>query len=543
MIDLSKSRRTPYAHQIVGTEWLTEFVDPDTGRNLPGCHFLADDMRLGKTKQVIDAACHLYQNNEIDQVLVVAPAPVRSVWFDEDLGELKKHLWEEIPHTIVEYHNSREAWGNWKPDSRSLRWLITNYEFVGYDVKKVHGEWVGWHLDPLLRIIDHRTWLILDESSWIKSFNAKRTKACIALRSRCRGVVLLNGTPISQSPGDMFAQAFIMDPRILGCENPYQFRAHYAKMKPMRAYGRHFQKVTGWTNLSELQQRMKPYMMRRLRSECLDLPPKLDPVTMTVTLDGTTWKRYQELREDMITWLNENKSVSGAQAAVRVMRLAQLTAGFLGGIEEEVPCPCDGKIENCQDCGGSGFRVVKQHEPQEVSREKLDFVLGWVKQRLEEEPEFRMLIWCRFRPEIARLGRELLSHFPQIRIAQIHGGQKKEVRNEALRLMHPEAPPYSGPAILVGTIGTGSVGLNMAGAHEVVYASNGNSLFHRKQSEDRPHGPGQTQPVSYHDIIAEGPKGQRTIDHTIVKALHDRDEIAEWTASAWVTKLLLEERQ
>jgi len=81
------------------------------------------------------------------------------------------------------------------------------------------------------------------------------------------------------------------------------------------------------------------------------------------------------------------------------------------------------------------------------------------------------------------------------------------------------------------------MGLNLTASHTVVYLSNDYNLKTRLQSEDRVHRPGQTSPVSYFDIVAEGPNGQKTIDHTIMKALKAKDDLAKWTASAWLSEL------
>jgi hypothetical protein len=171
-----------------------------------------------------------------------------------------------------------------------------------------------------------------------------------------------------------------------------------------------------------------------------------------------------------------------------------------------------------------------------VGREKLDLFLNWVKQRIIDEPEMRMIAWCRFRPELERTVREL-EKFDGLKVRAIYGGQKKADRLDGLRLMHPDTPPYTGPALLAGTLGTGGLGLNMAGGHEMVYCSNDRSLIKRLQSEDRPHGPGQTQPVSYHDIVAVGPNGQETMDHIVMRALRNKINLATWTSDAWKTAL------
>src|SRR5678816_1878583 len=92
-----RSNTEPYAHQLIGISKLTEMR-----------YFaLFDEMGAGKTKQVIDAAQILFEHNIIDRVIVVAPVAVRSVWYDPELGELKKHLWPDVPVWVTEYHARR----------------------------------------------------------------------------------------------------------------------------------------------------------------------------------------------------------------------------------------------------------------------------------------------------------------------------------------------------------------------------------------------------------------------------------------------------
>jgi hypothetical protein len=550
---------------VVGVERLVALTEPERGRILPGCFYLADDMRLGKSKQVIDAAQMLFTQSAIDTVIVVAPASVfRDVWYDPDLGEIRKHRWEGLPTRVFEYHARIREWAeDLRNGEPALSWIIANFEYIRYQVKRESVGWRGPHLDPLLQSCDRKTWLVLDETTWVKNPTALQTRACQALRKKCGRVTLLNGTPITHSPLDLFSQGNLMDPRILECPYLGTFRSRYAIMggyqvEVVTKRGVKIKvptEVIGWRHrhregcctfgpnhpvhslgpgLEDLQRRFAPYILRREKKDCLDIPPKLDPVAVTATLTDSTWRIYREMRDQLCTWLSEQKVAFTPQAGVKVMRLAQICAGFLGGVEEESTCQaCAG--QGCPGCGNTGVHIEKL-PVEEIGREKLDVFLNWAGQRLEEEPEFRMLVWCRFRPELWRLAREATQRYPTVTIRTIQGDQKREDRTEALRLMHPDVS-YSGPAILAGTLGTGSLGLNLAGAHEVVYASNDYSLFKRSQSEDRPHGPGQTQPVSYHDIIAVGPKGQKTVDHAIVRALRERSDLAAWTCSAWVTIL------
>ena len=67
--------------------------------------------------------------------------------------------------------------------------------------------------------------------------------------------------------------------------------------------------------------------------------------------------------------------------------------------------------------------------------------------------------------------------------------------------------------------------------------SNDRRLLIRIQSEDRIHRPGQTRAANYFDVVACGPKGQKTIDHHIIKMLWEHRDLAEMTTSGWLDLL------
>jgi SNF2 family DNA or RNA helicase len=121
-------------------------------------------------------------------------------------------------------------------------------------------------------------------------------------------------------------------------------------------------------------------------------------------------------------------------------------------------------------------------------------------------------------------------------MGEIRGSQKREAREAAIQLLDPRTTP-SGPVIVGGIPKSGGMGLNLVASHDAVYMSNDYNLMTRKQSEDRIHRSGQVRACSYFDIVATGPKGQKTVDHLILKALRDKDNLATWTTSAWVHAL------
>lgn len=500
--------KTPqFEHQKIGTEALIKNK----------AFALFDEMGAGKSKQVIDAACTLAQQGKIDTVIVVAPASVRCVWLDKEIGEIKKHSWAS--NHVIEFHKKmRGVWhdvtiGKTEPHARILTWVITNYEFLR---SKEHLEELSEQLGGCAIL------LVLDESSYIKNRSAAQTKAILKLRQHCARCVILNGTPITDSPLDLWSQMQVLDEKILGrtFTNFYHFRANYCEMAPRKFGMRVFQEVVRYKNLEDLAKRVAPYVLRRLKKDCLDLPSKLY-TEREVALTPESWKRYSELKRDAVISLqgNDTKRLE-PNAAVRIMRLAQLTSGILG-LRDQNFC-CDEKT----------FKEI-DHPTQDLSDEKLK----WCVQYLTEECTAKaVIVWTRWRRERERLFEELKLK-DQLHVNQLYGGQPLLGRSWAVGLFSEPIHDTEKRLVLIAQPHAGGHGLNLVAASEAIYLSNDFSLGIRLQSEDRCHRPGQVNPVTYIDVLATGPKGQKTIDHVIFKALRDKKNIADLTTAEWRKEL------
>jgi hypothetical protein len=513
-LGLDRCREVPFAHQVIGTNKIVNepFV------------FLADEMGAGKTKQLIDAAMILYLTGVIDRVIVIAPAAVRTVWFDSELGELAKHLWETVPNQVSEYHGKIKQWKAGPPVGDRLKWIITNYDFIRDRERR----------RALRQYCGRKTLLVLDESSAVKSYKAQQTKSCMKLRKFCGRVVLMNGTPIANKPSDLRAQGDLLSPDILECKTGAQFRARYGVMG-----GFQNRNVVKWQNLDDLQKRFAPHTLRRLKSQCLDLPLKMPPVVLQAVLTPKTWAIYKEMRDDLVAWLSDAEASQASHAAVKVMRLSQITSGFIGGVKDVI-------LDEEEDSSEmpSFMRIMDLDIPKraskmgpvaEIGREKLDVCLQWIRDGIEADPTFKFLIWARFRPEIARLVKAIHTEFG-IPVGQIVGGQHSDEREAAKRILTPQTCP-EGAAGVVGSPMAGGMGLTLVATHNVLYCSNDQSLKVRLQSEDRPHRPGQVNNVNYYDIVAVGPQGQKTVDHKTILSLQRKYDLAELTTRGWIEAL------
>jgi hypothetical protein len=538
-------RLPPFQHQLVGTAKLVEWDDPSSGRIYGGCFGILDEMGLGKTKQVIDAQQILFTLGEIERVIIVVPGSVLGVWYNSTYGELAKHLWKGLNSNVILYHSKVSSW-EWSPNKtvfntalpRRLEWIITNYEFIRRG---------GDNLKTLLKQCDSKTSLVIDESAAIKNWTSMQTKAVRELRKKCRRVTELNGTYVAHSPKDVFAQANVLHMGILDCAYISHYMARYAVMGGFMATTRGGHKVPTqvlrWVNMGDLQERLKPYVLRRMKRDCIDLPAVLPAVTVPVTLKPKTWEHYKKMRDEMVVYLGSSVGMT-QQAMIKVMRLSQITSGFLGGVQSL------GDILDTDDRPDwmPKFDGMEDDEPVfldngvvEVGDEKQTAAIARFADLFEEDPDLKILVWCRFVPELKRLMKTLGEKFPKAKLGavcgqSIFGSPVKVEREAAMRLLDPASAP-EGPVIVGGTYGTGSLGLNFTACHNVHNLSFDATYWKYVQSAARVDRPGQTHEISTTDYVAVGPQGQRTIDHAIVLAKQRNEDINTWTMSAWIEAL------
>lgn len=488
LVDPSKFKTKPFQHQVEGVEFLAN-------RHYGG---LLDDMGTGKSKTLVDTACVLWENQEVTDVVIACPAGVKTVWSNLRIGEVAKHCW--VNSIICEW-NSASTLVPTHPSK--LIWTVVSYECL-------RKEGNVWRLIKALQ--GRRVMLICDESIRLKGHKSQQTVGTLMLRRRaCQRAYIANGTPIGNSPLDLYCQMEVLSPTILRCDSFYQFRNRHAIMvSAVTKQGKKYGTIAGYQRLDVLKQQIKPHVIRRLKKQCLDLPPKMYS-QREVPFTDQSWKRYTEMRDQACIWLKDGDAVVARQAIVKLIRLRQLTSGFVSGLD-------------------SG-------EIQETSQEKMDAVLEWVDEVVEQEPTGALIIWSFFRFEQDRYYKHLKE--AGFNVVEVRGGQNKTDREEAVEAMNADSKYVdpNKPIILLGNQQAGGLGLNLTRSHNVAYSSNDYNLVNRQQSEDRVDRYGQTTSPNITDFLVTGPKGQRSIDHIIFAALKRKQDLAEYTTKDWVRAL------
>ena len=462
-----KFKTKPFAHQLKALKrsWNKPYF----------AYFM--EMGTGKSKVLIDNISMLYDQGKIDGALIVAPKGVYKNWYDQ---EIPTHMVKHIDKKVVLWQAMISQKQQKELDSlfetgEDLHILIMNVEALstqkGVDFAKKF-------------LFSHRTLMAVDESTTIKNPDAKRTKNICDLGLASRYNRILTGSPVTKSPLDLFKQCEFLHPELLGFTSYYAFRSRFAKLKTMNYGGKSFQLVTGYKNLDELAEIIKPFSDRILKKDCLDLPPKTY-IKRTIQLSTEQQKLYTQMKRMAIAELH-GKTMTTATALVQLMRLQQITCGHFKA-----------------DDG-----TVKQ-----IKNNRIAELLSVL-----DEVEGKAIIWCHWRHDIQNVVAALTKEYGPRSVVTYYGDTTSEQRQKAIKEIQN---PDSEVRFLIGTPQTGGYGITLTEANTMIYFSNGYDLEKRTQSEARIDRIGQTRSMPYVDIIAE-----KTVDEKIVKALRKKIDIA-----------------
>jgi SNF2 family DNA or RNA helicase len=442
------------------------------------------EMGTGKTKVAIDWAGIGFHNFGVRRVLVVAPLSVLGVW------PRQIHQHSDVPAKIYRLEGSTIQ--RVKTLSQILRlprkepfitWIILNYEGLWREPDKgpsIEDLLIKWKPDLV----------IFDESQRIKSPTAKQSKSAARVGAVANHRLLLSGTPITKSPLDIFGQFRAMNTDVFGT-NWHRFKFTYGVWGGFGGY-----QLRGYRNVDELTRRVRGNSYRIRKDQCLDLPPKLFE-TVPVTLPDSIRTMYKQMAEEMIIEL-EDTQATAAIVLVKLLRLAQITSGFVKDVEGKIQIFDDSKLNICMDL---------------------------LKDAVEEG--HKVVVFVRFVTDYQRISAALDKEGIIHRI--LSGSVPPQRRDSIVR----EFAEEEDVRVFVAQIQAGSLGIDLTAADVAIFYSLDYNAANYWQAQDRLHRHGQSKKVTYYHLIAPG-----TIDKIALKVLEEKGDIAK--AILYNPRVLLE---
>ena len=459
----------PYEHQL-------ETLARSAHKNL---FALFLEMGLGKSKILLDNTAMLFEQGKISGLLIVSPKGNLRNW---DVHEINKHLPDRIERNVLVWQpNHTQQWIKdyermVKEDSEgALNIFLVNVEaFATPKACKFVEEF----------LVTHDAMMAIDESTTIKNPKAKRTKHLIKLAPLADYRRILTGFPITKAPLDLYSQCYFLSPNLLGFSSYYAFSARYAITQARRMGSHSFQQIVGFQKLSELQESIKDFSIRKRKEECLDLPEKVY-VKRYVELTTEQKQAYGTMKQKALMVLNE-EVFSTMNALTQIMRLQQVVAGSLRNEEGETILLKNNRIRAVLD--------------------------------LLEETSGKVVIFAIFQTDIQELERAIAEKFGKKSVASYYG---KTPQNDRQKTIDMFQDPDSELRYFVSNPQTGGRGITLTEASTMIYYSNSYDLELRVQSEDRIHRIGQDKSCTYIDLVSKN-----TVDEKILQNLLSKVKIS-----------------
>lgn len=450
-IDMQVSLRE---YQIKGVEWMG-FLRKS---GLSG--MLCDDMGLGKTIQVLASIASQSDRCRTGCVLVLCPSSLTGHWH----MEISTHFPTLSSTTVNDFKGTGIC-------IASFDKFRINYEkFTKY----------SWF------------YLVLDEGHIIRNASTLLHQRVKMIRAENK--ILLSGTPIQNSVGELWALFDILMPGFLGEEK--EFARTYIRPieKAREGKGNIHETEVAKKKLEELHRKVLPFILRRMKETVLsDLPPKVIS-DVYVELEEKQRRIYESITEEEPTGEYGKTSSSSGNFSI-LMRLVKVCSHPVLLDPSDIPPSMSQK-----DMDTPSGKVLA--------------LLDLLKVMVQNN---KILIFCQYKATIDRLIREVEVALPATKWMRLDGSIKGENRSALAKKFNSD-PEIS---IMYLTTHAGGLGLNLTGADAVIFFEHDWNPMMDLQAMDRAHRIGQKKSVNVFRLISKN-----TIEEKIMSLQKFKNYIA-----------------
>ena len=425
--DLTATLRS---YQRTGVDWLSFLQSAGLGA------VLADDMGLGKTLQTL---CVLR-----GRTLIVAPKSVVHNW-QAEANRFRPGL-----RTALYQGPKREI----EPGADLT---ITSYAILRLDAERLAKE--SWDT------------VVLDEAQAIKNPDSQVSRAAFLLQGKF--LVALTGTPLENRLEELWSILYFSHRGLLPGRS--QFRDRYAS--PIEQGNRE--------RLVALRQKIKPFILRRMKRDVLpELPPRTDMI-LQVELDPAEREVYSAVRaatlREVVAKLKEGGSVLPALEALLRLRQAACHPALVPGQTAPSSSKIEALLENLEEVAAEGHKA---------------------------------LVFSQWTSFLDLVEPHLVA--ANLRFDRLDGSTKD--RPAVVASFQSE----SGPPVLLTSLKAGGTGLNLTAADHVFLLDPWWNPAVEDQAADRAHRIGQDRPVMVYRLIAKD-----TVEEGILKLQGKKRGLAE----------------
>lgn len=507
------------------------------------------DMGLGKSRVLLRKIEYLIDNKLITKLVLITPNFLKFTW---KIDHLKKLFTRDFSCFVYDGKITTKKEQRLFDDfcsSKLFKILIVNVDAFQNDT-------VDLIIKPFIKD-DRNCFVAIDESSTIKTHDAKRTIKIIKGFENFKYKAILTGTPITKSPVDLYSQFEFLKKGFFGCSF-YQFKLKHVILIQHKinfqtgkeatfpiteeifnnikyTLGKHaelteeilceiaqkyyisfpdlirinkMKEFNPYKDIDKLNQQISVCTFKKKKEDCIDLPEKIYQ-TMYVELTNEQKKLYKNLCETFQAEY-DNKIITVTNALSLATKLRMITSGVfsyvdLTGINFE---------DLIDDIDLSKFKKVE--------RIKDNPKIKSVTEDIENNSySGSIIIWSNFIEAINYIYDELKRKFT----CEILYGNTKNKEDIKANFINKSFQ------ILICNPAVGGMGLNFQHCHLHYFFDNSYRSDFRNQAEDRSHRIGQDTSPIYKDVFAKD-----TIDYKIYQVIKNNISLMDYFKSQDIIK-------
>ena len=427
-------KSTPYPHQIEAFNYILKREKI----------LVADEPGLGKTAESIYASDYIKKAGKAKKCLIVCGVnTIKYNWLDE----IQKHSDQKAILIDGTEKKRLELIDQWKKED-DIYYAVINIESL--------------RKDRIFNALNNvAEFIICDEIHKAKNGRSKQGHALRCLKAPFK--VGLTGTPFDNKVEDLYNILVWLDAEK---RSFVDFRDAYCILDEWGS-------IVDYTDLGSLQEKLSKVMIRRKKSDVVDLPEKIYK-TEYVELSKAEEKKYKELRDGILDDID--KLIDMDNPLSSIFHLREVTGGL----------------------------YTEDSENAKLAR---------IKEIIEEEiipAGTKAIVFSKYEKVAEIYKRQLAEYHP----AYMTGSVNPEDRQKEVERFQND----SDCKICIGTIGAMGTGITLTAASTVIFADKDWTVSANRQAEDRAHRIGTTENVNVITVVAKD-----TIDEYVEGILKDKE--------------------
>ena len=474
----------PFQHQL-------DTLKFDIARNAQGIHsgfLLCDSMGTGKSCTVINVATYAHEHRNAKHCLVICCVnTAKYTWEDEIEITTRGKYKGYILGSRIRRNGTVNKIGSGKQKLEDLEcgtmygkkgteplpyFLIVNIEAFRTRAGKVYT-----FSQKIIEMINSGEIdvIAIDEVHRNMSMSSQQGKQIFNIKKKSeRDVewIPMTGTPIVNSPTDLFLPLKLID--------AHSYKDYWSWCQHFCVYGGFGgHEVIGYKNIPGLQNMLKQHMLRRLKSEILDLPPKVEIIEY-VENSPIQQKLYNEVKEDLKS--HKDEVIQSPNPAVRFLRLRQ--------------------VNGCPEIISDAVKIDKQYLTKNAKSARAFQLIQDIVRAGE-----KVLVFSNWLDPLRTLYRFLA---PRYKVCVYTGTMDQDVREQ-----HKQAFMTNDEChILLGTIPALGVSANLSMCNNIIFLDEPWTEATKSQAEDRCHRADSKRSVNIFTLLTRGTIDERV--HSIV---------------------------